>query len=99
MKEKPARIGSLVPTRVIAPPVVAASSARGRKRERCPVALVTGSGDHLTLETVHLLRRRLAIASLIALAPLAFFLVLNLTEADPVPAWFGTFGKVFHLLV
>ena len=73
MKERAAKIGSLVPTQAPAAQEIGAGPVAVRRRSRCRVALATGSADHLTQETVCQLRHRLGIASLIALVPLAFF--------------------------
>src|SRR5262245_66541652 len=99
MKDRPVKIGSLVPTRLTAIPgtdEVARPPSRGG---RCRIALVTGSTDHLTEETVCLLRRRLGIAALIALIPLAFFLVLNLVRTEGLPRWYGVFDRGLHIAV
>ena len=97
MKEGSRKVGSLVPTRV-SPPGGGGSAFPG-KPSRCPIALVTGSGDHLTLETVALLRARLSVAALIALGPFAAFLVLNLLRDDSPTAQFGTLGLVLQGVV
>src|SRR5438132_683621 len=67
MTERPRKIGSLVP------PVAGATPAS--RGDRCPIALVTGTRDHLTQETVDLLRRRLGVAAVIALAPMALVFI------------------------
>ncbi|MBI1914335.1 MAG: serine/threonine protein kinase [Planctomycetes bacterium] len=96
MNERPAKIGSLVPTRLTVGPGTSPLPVPSR---RCRIALVAGSTDHLTQETVCLLRRRLGIASLIALLPLGFFLVLNLLHAEGMPRWSGPIDRAFHAAV
>src|SRR5438067_10139779 len=94
MTERPRKIGSLVPTRaeILAGP-------RASRPDRCPIALVTGTRDHLTQETVDLLRRRLGVAALIALAPMAFFFFLYLAEGEPALVRRGAVGMALHGLV
>ena len=80
MSEMPRKIGSLVPTRVTPNPRGDVSLAR---RSRCPIDLVAGTNDSLSRETVALLHMRLGVASLIALGPFFFFLLLNLFREMP----------------
>jgi eukaryotic-like serine/threonine-protein kinase len=89
----------LVPTRVLDSGEVSGNSSTSTPRPRCAIALVTGSADHLSQETVDLLRRRLRIASLIALGPFTFFLALALTElrTSSVPPYIP--GLVVQTLV
>jgi serine/threonine-protein kinase len=63
------------------------------------MALVTGSGTHLTGDTMQLLRNRLGIASLIVFFPTVFFLILNLADPSASPRWFGLGGLVFDLVI
>src|SRR5262245_45803526 len=96
MKDRPGKIGSLVPTRLTSLPGTGEGSRPPSRGGRCRIALVAGSTDHLTEETVCLLRRRLGIAALIALIPLAFFFILNLVRAAGVPHWYGPIDRGLH---
>ncbi len=85
------------PNRPAAIPVAGPLSSPASSR--CPMGLVMGSGDEFTQATVDLLRRRLAIAGLICLAPNMFFFVLNLVDPSSAPRWFGIGGLLFDLAV
>jgi serine/threonine-protein kinase len=98
MKDRPAKIGSLVPTRLTAVPASGEAPAPSRAR-RCRIALVAGSTDYLSQETVCLLRRRLGIASVIALLPLGVFLLLNLLRIEGTPSWSGPIDRALHTAV
>jgi serine/threonine-protein kinase len=95
MKERPGKIGALIPTQAPAE----ASPVSVRRRSRCRVSLATGSVEHLTQETVCQLRHRLGIASLIVLVPLAFFLVLKLVGGEGLPRWSGPVDRALHSAV
>src|SRR5438270_9646456 len=62
--------------------------------KRCKVNLVAGSGEHLSSEIGCLLRRRLRVAVLIALAGFLLFLVRNFIEKPEV--LIGSWYLVYH---
>jgi serine/threonine-protein kinase len=62
------------------------------------MAMVMGTSG-MTDSSALMLRRRLGVASLIALVPFIFFIVLNLAGPASRPEWFGLRGLLFHALV
>src|SRR5438132_8522642 len=73
----------------------------GPQAKRCKVALVAGSGPHLTTEISCLLRRRLRVAVLIALAGFTVFLVRNLIDQREVlmGSWYQLYQSAVIVLL
>ncbi len=62
-----------------------------RPTSRCKMQLIHGTSDHLTTEMTVLLRRRLRVASMIALAPSLYFLLERIFGSINLSSQYGRF--------